>query len=227
MSMIDTEWNTSFPLSFGPDAQRPLALSLVREQDPDRAPVEAFVQDRFAAVHHADIHHFMPELMALHDRQGQLCAAVGARLGRVGPLFIEQYLQNPVEHVVSLVAADSIERRSIVEVGNLAARNAGSARLIIVAMTWLLARHGLEWVVFTGAATLINSFQRLGLEPLLLCDADPEKLGVDQAAWGNYYTQHPHVYAGNIRFGLEQLETSGVLARLGFPFFDAQHCHAA
>lgn len=225
--MIDTEWNTSFPLRFGVDAQHPLALSLAREQDPGRTPVEAFIQDRFAAVHEADIHHFMPELMALRDRQGLLSAAVGARLARSGPLFIEQYLQNPVEHVVSLVAGEWVERRNIVEVGNLAARNAGSARLIIVAMTWLLARRGLEWVVFTGAATLINSFQRLGLEPLLLCDADPEKLGLDQQAWGRYYAQHPHVYAGNIRFGLEQLQASGALARLGFPFFDAERCHAA
>jgi len=227
MSMIDTEWNTVFPLSFGADLQRPLALSLTREQDPGREAVETFIRERFAAVHNAEIHHFMPELMALHDRQGQLCAAVGARLGRTGPMFIEQYLQNPMEQVVSLIAGEPVERRCIVEVGNLAARNAGSARLIIVAMTWLLARHGLEWVVFTGAATLINSFQRLGLEPLLLCDADPERLGAEQGTWGNYYSQHPHVYAGDIRFGLEQLESSGVLARLGFPFFDARHCHAA
>lgn len=225
--MIDAEWNTSFPLCFGPDVQRPLSLSLTLKDDAERATVEAFIQDRFAAVHHADIHHFMPELMALHDRQGQLSATVGARIGREGPLFLEQYLQRPVESVISPLAGYPVERRKIVEVGNLAARNAGSARLIIVAMTWLLARHGLEWVVFTGAATLINSFQRLGLEPLLLCDADPEKLGLDQYSWGSYYAQHPHVYAGNVRFGLEQLETSGVLARLGFPFFEAEHCHAA
>ena len=225
--MIDSEWNTSFPLNFGPDAARPLALSLVRGHDVERAAVETFIQERFAAAHHADINHFMPELMALHDRQGQLSAAVGARPGKAGPMFLEKYLQSPVESVISLVAGYPVERRAIVEVGNLAARNAGSARLIIVAMTWLLARHGLEWVVFTGAATLINSFQRLGLEPLLLCDADPEKLGGEQEAWGNYYAQRPHVFAGNIRFGLEQLETNGVPARLGFPFFERERCHAA
>lgn len=225
--MIDAEWNTSFPLFFGPDVQRPLSLALTLKDDAERATVEGFIQDRFAAVHHADIQHFMPELLALRDRQGQLSAAVGARTGRAGPLFVEQYLHNPVEQVIALLAGDTVARRNIVEVGNLAARNAGSARLIIVAMTWLLARHGLEWVVFTGAATLINSFQRLGLEPLLLCEADPEKLGVDKHAWGSYYAQRPHVFAGNIRFGLEQLETSGVLARLGFPFFESERCYAA
>lgn len=225
--MTDAEWNTAFPLQFGPDPQRPLSLSLTLKGEAEREAVEAFIQSRFAAIHHADIHHFMPDLMALHDRQGQLSAAVGSRVGVQGPLFVERYLHNPVEHVISLLAGKSVERRKIVEVGNLAARNAGSARLIIVAMAWLLARHGLEWVVFTGAAALINSFQRLGLEPLLLCDADPKKLGIEQHDWGTYYAQHPHVFAGNIRLGLEQLETSGVLARLGFPFFEGAHCHAA
>ena len=81
--------------------------------------------------------------------------------------------------------------------------------------------------MFTGAATLINSFQRLGLQPLLLCDADPEKLGLEQHSWGSYYAKHPQVFAGNIRLGLEQLEASGVLARLGLGFFKAEHCHAA
>ncbi|GLK88484.1 thermostable hemolysin [Pseudomonas turukhanskensis] len=225
--MIDAKWNTAFPLRFGPDAQRPLALSLTLKDDLQRPAVEAFIQDRFATVHQADVHHFMPELLALRDRQHQLSAAVGARIASAGPLFVEQYLPSAVEQVVSRLAGKPVERGHIVEVGNLAARNAGSARLIIVAMTWLLARHGLEWVVFTGAATLINSFQRLGLEPLLLCEADPEKLGGEQQAWGRYYAQHPNVFAGNIRLGLEQLEISGVLARLGFPFFERSRCHAA
>lgn len=225
--MVNSEWNTLFPLSFGPDLNRPLSLSLAHKDDPARAEVECFIQDRFAAVHHAEVQHFMPDLLALHDRQGLLSATVGARNAASGPLFIEQYLQRPVESVVSQVAGQSIHRGEIVEVGNLSARNAGSARLIIVAMTWLLARRGLHWVVFTGASTLINSFQRLGLEPLLLCDADPAMLDEDQHNWGSYYAQNPHVFTGDIRNGLAQLETSGVLARLGFPLLECEVFHAA
>lgn len=225
--MTDGKWNTSFPLHFGQDTQRSMSLSLALKDDVERGAVEGFIRDRFAAVHHAEINHFLPELLALVDSHARLTAAVGARLAVAEPLFIEQYLHNPIEHAVSLIADSPVERRQIVEVGNLASRNAGSARLIIVAMTWLLARHGLEWVVFTGAATLINSFQRLGLDPLLLCDADPSRLTEGQEHWGSYYDQHPQVFVGNIRYGLEQLETSGVLARLGFPIYSAENSHAA
>ncbi|MEN0108926.1 MAG: thermostable hemolysin, partial [Pseudomonas sp.] len=197
------------------------------KDDVARTAVEAFIRDRFAVAHHAQINHFLPELLALQDHHGKLAAAVGARLALDERLFIEQYLQNPIEQAVSLITDGNVERRQIVEVGNLASRNAGNARLIIVAMTWLLARQGLEWVVFTGAATLINSFQRLGLDPLLLCDADPTRLAEGQEHWGSYYDKHPQVFVGNIRYGLEQLETSGVLARLGFPHCSVESCHAA
>ncbi|MFI8482962.1 thermostable hemolysin [Pseudomonas sp. NPDC078700] len=225
--MVNSEWNMLFPLRFGPDLNRPLSLALTLKESPARAEVECFIQERFAAIHHAEIQQFMPELLALHDRQGLLSATVGARMAASSPLFIEQYLQRPAESVLSQVAGRQVLRGEIVEVGNLAARNAGSARLIIVAMTWLLARRGLRWVVFTGAATLINSFQRLGLEPYLLCDADPALLGEDQYNWGSYYAQNPHVFMGDIRNGLTQLETSGVLARLGFPLSECEVSNAA
>ncbi|MNN66672.1 Thermostable hemolysin [compost metagenome] len=107
-------------------------------------------------------------------------------------------------------------RSQIVEVGNLASINSGNARLIIVAVTWLLHLRGLDWVVFTGAPTLINSFRRLGLEPLLLGDAAPGRLG-DARQWGTYYEQKPQVFTGNIGVGFEQLHRNGIIDRLDFP----------
>lgn len=148
------------------------------------------------------------------------------RIADSGALFLEQYLQQPIERVVSRLAGAPVERRQIVEVGNLAARSGGSARLIIVVMTWLLARRNLDWVVFTGAASLINSFQRLGLNPLLLGDADPQRLGSEQHSWGSYYAGRPQVFAGSIRAGLAHLQVSGMAARLGLPA-SLEHSHAA
>ncbi len=43
--------------------------------------------------------------------------------------------------------------------------------MIIVINYLPLAQRGLQWVAFTGAASLINSFHRLGREPLRLCSA--------------------------------------------------------
>ena len=115
----------------------------------------------------------------------------------------------------------------MVEVGNLASLSAGSARIMIIAVTWLLAMRGLEWVTFTGAATLVNSFQRLGLMPTVLAAADPERLQGQMDQWGRYYDQRPQVFAGNIGFGFDALTRSGVFQRLGFPCLAQEAGHAA
>ena len=103
----------------------------------------------------------------------------------------------------------------------------GSARIIIIVVTWLLAIRGLKWVAFTGAASLINSFQRLGLQPSVLAVADPERLDGEQDQWGTYYAQRPQVFAGNIGYGFEALTQAGVFQRLGLPALSQGTGHAA
>ncbi|WP_435608965.1 thermostable hemolysin [Pseudomonas knackmussii] len=225
--MNHAEWGALFPFRFGPGAERQSSLTLQHEGDPQRTQLEAFVHDCFKHVHHADVHHFLPELLGLHDSHGRLTAVAGIRPASSGSLFLERYLDHPLEVHVSRIAGRPVARDELVEVGNLSSLSAGSARLIIIAVTWLLAARGLHWVAFTGAAGLINSFHRLGLEPTLLADADPIRLNGDHESWGTYYEQHPHVFAGNIRYGHDELERQGVYQRLGFPMLLTEAGHAA
>jgi hypothetical protein len=187
----------------------------------------AFVRQRFNEAHGARISSFMSDLFGLHDAQQQLNAVCGARLADRQALFLEQYLAEPVESAIAGLAGRPVAREEIVEVGNLAAVSAGSARLIIVIMTCLLAQRGLQWVAFTGSAGLINSFHRLGLEPLHLCSADPALLGEGSGDWGHYYEQRPQVFAGNIQLGYRQLCERGVPQRFGLLAICAEVPHAA
>ncbi|OEC41501.1 hypothetical protein A7D27_13500 [Pseudomonas sp. 1D4] len=188
--MTELEWNALFPLHFGLGERR-YSLTLHQADDPARAELEAFVHDRFEQAHDADVHHFLPELLALRDATGQLTAVAGMRVAASGPLFLERYLDASLEQSVAQAVGRPIDRVELVEVGNLSSLNAGNARLIIIAVTWLLAARDLRWVSFTGAAGLINSFRRLGLEPVQLAEADPERLGGDGANWGSYYALQP------------------------------------
>ncbi|BAN49841.1 thermostable hemolysin [Metapseudomonas resinovorans] len=224
--MDSAEWNALFPFSFGHTSQQHY-LSLQTAGDIGRHPVEDFIHRRFLSAHGADIRHFMPELLAMRNHHGALSAAAGIRLGNDGPLFLEQYLERPADSLIADHAGVPVARQQVVEVGNLASINVGNARLIIVAVTWLLNLRGLEWVVFTGAPSLINSFRRLGLEPLLLGEADPNRLGADSEQWGTYYEQKPRVFTGNIHLGFLQLRDSGILGRLGFPELEGPAHHAA
>ncbi|WP_062381610.1 thermostable hemolysin [Pseudomonas abietaniphila] len=225
--MQDLDWNICLPFRFGNAAAPTLSLNRALAQAPLRAAFEAFIQHRFHQAHNAEINHFMPELFGLHDEAGTLCAVAGVRKAMCGPLFLEHYLDDPIEQVIERHAARPVDRQGIVEVGNLAASTLGSARLSIITVTWLLAMGGLEWVAFTGNAGLVNSFNRLGLRPVTLCAADPLRLGEERHTWGNYYDTQPHVHVGDIRSGFLHLSHSGVFERFGLPLTLEQTCHVA
>lgn len=176
--------------------------------------VEAFIRERFAARYGARVRHFMPTLLQLEDDSGRRHGAVGVRSAARESLFLERYLDRPVEAEIARWSGFAPARERIVEVGNLAAQGAGHARLLIVALTSLLVAQGFDWVVFTGTPEVLNSFSRLDLGPLALGEADPARMGDELADWGSYYDSHPRVMAGNIRCGHERLLSTGVYHRL-------------
>jgi len=207
-----------------------LCLQLTQAgDDPRRVALEDFIRQRFAEHYGARVRHFMPCLLGLHDEDGTVQGAVGLRSARRRPLFLERYLDAPIEEAVSLRSGRAIPREEIVEVGNLAAFGNASARLLIVALTDLLVAQGFRWVVFTGTPALLNSFQRLALEPLALAPADPARMGEELADWGSYYASRPQLMAGEILPGHQRLLQLGIYARLGYqPLFDASEVpHAA
>ncbi|MBK3868479.1 thermostable hemolysin [Pseudomonas stutzeri] len=210
--------------------ERPMTLQLAQaDQGERRAALEAFIHQRFAEHYGARVTHFMPCLLGLHAEDGTVQGAVGLRSAQRRPLFLERYLDQPIEQAVRQRCGRQVERAQIVEVGNLAAFGNASARLLIVALTDLLVAQGFRWVVFTGTPALLNSFQRLALTPLPLGLADPARMGDELADWGSYYASRPQVMAGEILPGHQHLLQLGVYPRLGYqPLFDASEVpHAA
>lgn len=225
--MPDYDWNIPLPLHFGHADTPQLSLARALPDEPHRPAFEAFIQHRFRKAHGADIRHFMPELFGMHNASGELCAVAGIRMASAEQLFLERYLDEPIDPLISAAADQSVDRACIVEVGNLAASDTGSARLSIIAITYLLAMGGLEWVAFTGNIGLVNSFHRLGLKPVTLCAADPARLGEDRHNWGSYYESKPWVHVGNIRAGFIHLRNAGLFSRLGLPSSLEESSHVA
>lgn len=228
--MSEFNWNIQLPLHFGQAETPRMYLARALPEDPQRCVFETFIQQRFRQAHGADIRHFMPELFGMinaSDGAEALCAVVGVRLASAGSLFLECYLDEAIDPLISAAADHTVDRSAIVEVGNLAASDTANARMSIIAMTYLLAMGGLEWVAFTGNLGLVNSFHRLGLKPVTLCAADPARLGEDRHAWGSYYESKPWVHVGNIRAGFIHLRDIGLFSRLGLPTSVEASCHVA
>lgn len=169
-----------------------------------RGEVEAFIGNVFARHYGARVSSFAPNLMLL-EQQGRLVAATGWRSASSEALFLERYLDSPIELAMAQLADQSVERERIVEVGNLAAEKSGGSLHVILALASHLDRLGYEWVVFTATRELVGIFSRLGLPLLALAKADPARLGDEAMAWGSYYATEPIIVAGRIRLALERL----------------------
>ena len=175
---------------------------------PQRAAAEGFIADIFRRHYGAAVSSFAPNLMLLEDA-GRIAAAAGWRCAGEERLFLETYLDEPIEAAVARLAGQPVRREAIVEVGNLAADRAGGSVDVILNLARHLDRLGYEWVAFTATSELIGIFRRLGLPPLALASADPARLGADAADWGSYYDSRPVVVAGRIALALEMVKRHG------------------
>jgi hypothetical protein len=212
-----------------PAATSPAAVHTLDGESHERAEVERFIHVCFRDAYGADVQSFLPVLMALRGAGGELLAALGLREAATGPLFLEQYLDRPVDAVVAERLGVPVARGGVVEVGNLAAAHAGGARWLITALTAFLHARGAEWVVFTAVSSVRNAFLRLGLAPVALAPAPPQRLGEAAREWGRYYDGAPLVMAGQVAHGYQVLRSAillqGRLAAL-LPVWEGAHVRA-
>lgn len=178
-------------------------VSHVDAQSPRRAEAETFIRDKFRRHYDARVSAFAPNLLLI-EADEQIVAATGWRSAAADRLFLENYLDEPIEQALSIRVGRAVARERIVEVGNLAADKAGGSVHVILALAGYLDGLGHEWVVFTATQELIGIFTRLGLPLLALGQADPERLGTAAGDWGRYYDTRPIVVAGRIRLALER-----------------------
>lgn len=169
-----------------------------------RASFEHFVAERFARAYGARLTHFLPHLVGIRDAQSRWLACAGYGGAGTGPLFLEQYLDAPIEAALGARVLPPVAREQVVEVGNLAAISAGMARAMIPLLARHLHRLGYRWVTFTATREVRNAFRRLGLAPIVLAGADAGRLPDRGASWGTYYEREPLVMAGRIALGLRE-----------------------
>jgi len=193
--------------------------ALLREHhDHEHELVANFIRARFAVSYGASLTHLMPRLFTVsgrmcipqrqpHQEEGRdrgeidLIGAFGLREAACATLFMEQYLDRPVDQVIAAHVGRPVARKHIMEVGNLVA-DPGGARRVIASLTHYLYHGGYEWVVFTGVASLRAAFARLGLSPFLLAPANPDRLDEsERLSWGRYFAARPQVMGGDVRAG--------------------------
>lgn len=163
---------------------------------PERTELEQFIRLVFHRAYGARIRHFMPQLMSLRDADGRLLAVCGLRNADREPLFLETYLEAPVEQVIAARTGDAVGRGDVVEVGNLAVAAPGIAPHLLASVSRYLHGTGTQWAVFTAIPLLRNSLARLNMPLEVLADATLQHIdAAERPAWGSYYARNPQVLA--------------------------------
>ncbi|HAU8296524.1 TPA: delta-VPH [Vibrio vulnificus] len=180
-----------------------VSLEIVYPQHPMWEAAIEYVQQRYELAFSAHLHQFMPAYLVL-AHQGHLLSLCGFRIAADEPLFLEQYLDQPAEHVLSQRFASDIQRSNLIEFGHLASFTKGTSPIHFYLMAEMLVSMGFEWCIFTATDPLHALMTRMGLEPQEIARADPNCLA-NAESWGSYYEHQPRILAGNLRKGLDRL----------------------
>jgi hypothetical protein len=191
------------------DSGSALRLVVHGPRDSGRAAVEAFIAGIYAQRYGARVATFTPHLVSLQDDAG-IVAAAGYRSADSEPLYLERYLDAPIEQILARQTGVQSSRAGLFEVGHLAARRAGEGRRLIHLLGQHWAQQHCQWVVSTLTQELRHLFLRIGVTPLALGRADPAVLGADAASWGSYYDHAPVVLAGHLGLALRNLKRHGM-----------------
>ena len=188
-----------------------LQLHLWQEGDPARAQAEDFIRARFQDSYDADVRVFMPWLLGITNRDNALTAVIGFRPATTERLFLENYLDQSAEQSIRTATGNPVCRNQIIEVGNLASSDSVSVRTLMIALVTLLDRMPeARWMMCTVGERLIRLLQRTRFFPLLINQADQERLSSQDGDWGSYYQNTRQVVAGNVGYGMRELKRQGI-----------------
>ena len=166
---------------------------LANQDGVKREQLQRFIQSGFARQYNANVREFMPQLIAV-EAFG-LKAVLGLRSARE-PLFIEQYLDQPIEKYFTEHAP--LSRTEILEVGNLVSHNRLHTTRLFMLTAISAIDSGFRFLVFSATGNVAKLLSGYGVPLTLLKIADGKKLGDKQRNWGSYYQTDPQVMALNL-----------------------------
>jgi len=191
-------------------------FDLLDGSDPLTAAARLFVDQIFTEAFSAKLEHFLPQLLTLHCAK-TLSGVVGIGLASRGTLFLEQYLDTPIECHLKTGLGIEVSRQEIVEIGNLVARNHGGSLVLFIVLASALHSAGYQYLVFTATRQLRAKFKRLGFATEVLASAHEDRLTDEKkAAWGSYYKQDPKVMLGSLDAAIELIQRKPLFRLLQF-----------
>jgi len=193
--------------------QRNLAIDLEPMNSAGRQELEACIARKFDQQYSAHVNQFLPYLLSLNESD-LLGAVVGIRPAGESGLFLERYLDGPVEQAISRVMRQPIDRGQVVEIGNLASALPGTASILFAILATILHRAGIRWVACTATPQVQAMLRKMHFTSHRICSAEAAALGDQADEWGNYYASRPQVIVGDTQLAAETAAGSRLVRAL-------------
>jgi hypothetical protein len=193
-----------------PQTER-LQLHLWLAGDPQRHAAESFIRARFQDSYDADVCVFHPCLLGVTRGDHSITSVIGIRPASCGQFFLESYLDGSAEQLLTSATGETIQRKQVVEVGNLASTDTESFRFLMIGLITLLDRlPDTRWMVCTVGEKLIRLLRRTRFFPIVINQASAERLSPEAGNWGSYYRHARSVVAGNVAYGMLELKRQNI-----------------
>ncbi len=161
--------------------------------DPARREIEDFISSIYELYYDAVIEDFPSRLLVSRNAEGNILCAAGLRTETDG-FFSENYLDQPVDTILSALSKRPVGRHEILEVSTLASLAPKEVSRFIAQIIDFGEANAFAWSFFTATSRLRHIVERLGLSPIRIADADRNRIA-NFERWGTYYGTEPGVYA--------------------------------
>ena len=174
--------------------------------------IRSLIRSRYAAAHDAVPAADYPAYLSIGAPDAPH-AVLGFRTAGAEALFLERYLDRPIEVLLCERMGRPVPRERVVEIGDHASqRSTATIALWREAASALSGQADVAVAVLT--APLRAMFARLALPLLVLAPAPIEAVGEAAKIWGRYYDSNPMVCAGQVDACRKALAASRVEGRV-------------
>lgn len=154
-----------------------------------------YIETGYRRCYEANIRCDYPHLLVALDIEGTAVAAVGYRPAD-SALFLEQYLNEPAQYVLSAVYKEPVCRSSVVEIGNLVGDDSRAVFSLMQALWNRLYQHHYRYALLTCTQRLKRRFRYLPMHQLVV--ASNSRVS-NHECWGRYFQESPVVMTGRLQ----------------------------
>jgi len=163
---------------------------------PVRPDLENAIRNAYGRHFGAAVSGFMPYLASYASDLGQ--GVLGYRPASDGALYLENYLELPIESMLARLVRRPVSRDAVVEVGQFAVDDRRVVGLLFTELVPFLREQGYEWICFTATHKIRRLLEKAGLRGLVIATAREDAVRGESDRWGSYYDNDPLVVVGRL-----------------------------